>query len=241
LRIITGMHRSGTSLVGRLFFEAGADMGNPDTFYRADRWNPEGYYEQPDIHAINMPLINGPWWKFSYFWLPSTQTIIKRARKMEDQIRDTALMYRGKVVKETRFCLTLPAWLEFGAQVEGIIICLRDPIAVARSIQKRNKTTLGHGYKLWRIHNERILEHSRGIPTWYIDYRRLLNAETFMEEMPPAMEFFGFQLGEDRLKVLCEQNVRPGMNHNREQVSEYPPKIRQLWSELKARHARQFS
>ena len=30
MKIISGMHRSGTSLVARLFYESGADMGNPN-------------------------------------------------------------------------------------------------------------------------------------------------------------------------------------------------------------------
>ena len=102
MRIISGMHRSGTSLVARLFFEAGADLGDPATFYPPDRWNPGGYFEQPAIHAINMPLINGPFWKFAYFRLPSTRTILRRARRKSDAIAAAALAYRGRVVKETR-------------------------------------------------------------------------------------------------------------------------------------------
>jgi len=67
MKIITGMHRSGTSLVARLFFEAGADLGDPTTFYRPDRWNPDGYYEQPEIHGLNMKLTEGWLWKFVFF------------------------------------------------------------------------------------------------------------------------------------------------------------------------------
>jgi hypothetical protein len=128
LRIITGMHRSGTSLIAQLFYRAGADMGDPDTFYRPDRWNPEGYFEQPTIHAINMPLINGMWGKLAYFRLPSTETILRRAERREEQIKNTASQYEGKVIKETRFCLTLPAWLKYGATVNKVLICLREPI-----------------------------------------------------------------------------------------------------------------
>ena len=66
MHIITGMHRSGTSLVARIFHLMGANLGDEDTFYQPDMWNPEGYFEQPDIHSINMPLVNGIFWKFSY-------------------------------------------------------------------------------------------------------------------------------------------------------------------------------
>jgi hypothetical protein len=241
LRIITGMHRSGTSLIARLFYEASADMGDPNTFYRPDRWNPEGYYEQPDIHAINMPLINGPWWKFAYYRLPSTETILRRAAKRADQIRSTARAYQDKVVKETRFCLTLPAWLKYGAKVDKILICLRDPIQVARSIQKRNRTSLRHGYYMWRLHNERILRHTdEAVPIWIVDYNRVLSEDAYLQEVGAMFRFFGFDLTTKDLKDLRKKAVRTDMSHNLEQVERYPTQIQELWSQLRQRHGDQF-
>ena len=111
MRIITGMHRSGTSLVARLFHESGADLGDVRTFYPPDKWNPDGYYEQLDVHDINIPLINGALGKLSYFCLPSSKTILRRARPsaMDCKIRNAIAQYQNRFVKETRFCLTLPA------------------------------------------------------------------------------------------------------------------------------------
>lgn len=240
--IITGMHRSGTSLIARLFYEAGADMGDPNTFYRPDKWNPEGYYEQPDIHAINMPLINGPWWKFAYFRLPSTKTILKRAEKFTDQIQRTSQLYEGKVIKETRFCLTLSAWLKHGAKVDKILVCLRDPIQVGQSIKKRNSTTLRHGYNMWHLHNQRILEHAGDtIPVWMIYYNDVMNPDTYLKEVSAAFRFFDFDLSPDKLMDLRAKAVRSDMNHNPEQISNYPPKIQALWDKLRQRHADQFA
>ena len=240
MRIITGMHRSGTSLVARLFYEAGADMGNPETFYRPDKWNPEGYFEQPDIHAINMPLINGPWGRFAYFRLPSTRTIMKRAEKRADQIKQTAARYRGKVVKETRFCLTLPAWLKHGAQVDNILVCLRDPIQVARSIQKRGFTTIRHGLNLWYIHNSRLLENAKGIPMWFVYYDNFLNDRFSLREIKCTYCFLGYDFTNDELEELRKKCVKPQMNHNPERAASYPPRIGLLWEELLRRHERQF-
>lgn len=240
MNIITGMHRSGTSLVARLFYEVGADMGDPDTFYRPDRWNPEGYYEQPDIHAINMPLINGMWWKFAYFNLPATRTIMRRARRMETQIRETAHAYEGRVIKETRFCLTLPAWLKYGANVQHVLICLREPVQVARSIQKRNSTTLRHGYNLWYAHNTRILEHAHDLPVWFILYNDLLDPTTYPREMRAAFRFFEMDVDDAQLAEVRTKAVRENMNHNPETLDAYPGKIGELWNELRQRHAAQF-
>lgn len=240
MKIITGMHRSGTSLIANLFHEAGADMGTPETFYRADRWNPRGYYEQPDIHEINMPLINGPWWKFAYFRLPSSKTILKRGQNYSGQIKAMGEKYRGKIVKETRFCLTLPSWLSCGVEVDKILICIRAPNQVVRSIQKRNFTTLSHGYYLWHLHNERIFQYTEGIPNWIVDYNRVLDQETYEEEMSAALHFLGFNLSKKHLMALRKKVVHSHMNHNSEQICKYPLKVQILWDTLRERHTDQF-
>lgn len=240
MHIISGMHRSGTSLIAQLFYEVGVDMGNAEHFYRPDKWNPDGYFEQPDIHAINVPLINGPWWKLAYYRLPSTSTIMKRAEKRSDQIKQTATRYRGKVVKETRFCLTLPAWLKYGAQIDKILICLREPMQVAKSIHKRNFITIKHALSLWHIHNCRILENSVEIPVWFICYNNLLDEKLSLQEIKGALQFFECDLTNNELEILLRKCVKPQMNHYPVQIISYPRKIRLLWAELCKRHEEQF-
>ncbi|MBW2658021.1 MAG: hypothetical protein JRC87_00245 [Deltaproteobacteria bacterium] len=241
MKIITGMHRSGTSLVARLFSQAGADMGSPETFYQADRWNPGGYYEQTDIHAVNMPLVNGIWWKFAYFFLPSTDTILRRAKKYEGLIRRIDADYRGKIVKENRFCLTLPAWQRYDTTVEKILICIRSPGQVVSSIIKRNHTTRRHGYYLWHLHNQRILRHAEKIPIWFIDYNNLLKPELFEKEMAAALNFFGIDFPADNIVNMGSKNVRRDMNHHAGRTYSYPPNVHELWRNLKQLHRNQFT
>lgn len=240
MRIITGMHRSGTSLVARLLFEAGADLGDSDTFYRPDRWNPDGYFEQPDIHAINMPLIHGPWGRLSYFSLPSTRTILKRGSKRGAQIRAAAAKYRRKAVKDCRFCLTLPAWTKHDAPIDRMLVCLRDPIAVVHSVRKRNRITLRYAYRLWLLHYERLLENARRIPLWFIYYGNLLDEQRFAREMKPALEFFEIELSDNEMTSLRQRCVKPQLNHGRKAAQTYPEEVEDRWQELLDRHSRQF-
>lgn len=240
MRIITGMHRSGTSLMARLFFEAGANLGDPATFYRPDRWNRDGYYEQPEIHAVNMPLIHGPWGRLAYFRLPETATILKRGRRRMEQIQRTAAKYDGCVVKETRFCLTLPAWRAAGTNVEALLICLRDPLAVARSICKRNWTTRAHAFHLWTVHNRRLLENAAGIPYHFVDYGRILDPRSFDEEMRSAFRFFNRDVAGDQMEFFQRNIVKPALNHGSGQDADYPPAVQELWDDLRRRHAAQF-
>ena len=233
--IVLGMHRSGTSLVTRLFYEAGADLGTPETLYPGDRWNPDGYFEQPDIHAINMPLIRGAWGRLSYFALPSAETVVTRAGRYGTQIKETAARYQGKVVKDCRFCLTLPAWTAHGASIDRMLVCLRDPVAVMRSLQKRNRTTQKHAYKLWVLHNERLLQHAGDIPLWFVYYGNLFDEAGFLSEMKPAFNFFGIKPSEAELTALGRRFVKKQLNHSPDTEATYPEEVRTLW------HAHQSS
>jgi hypothetical protein len=240
MRIITGMHRSGTSLVARLFAEAGADLGDPELFYRGDRWNTDGYYEQPHVHAVNMPLINGWLGKLAYFHLPSTRTILRRARARADEIQEVARLYEGKVVKETRFCLTLPAWLEHGTRVSHLLVCLREPSEVAQSLRRRNKIPLSMGLGLWHEHLSRLLESAGDIPCWFIAYRNLFDPERALPELAAAFRFFGEEIEQEALVELCGATIKQEMNHARPLDVEYPPRVARLWSDVLARHGAQL-
>ena len=232
MKLISGMHRSGSSLVARLFAAAGADMGDPHTFYRPDQWNPEGYFEQPDIHAINFPLINGPFGRLSYLHLPSEATILSRAENLADAISDAAKKYDHKVVKENRFSLTFRAWQLYGGNFERVLICLRDPIQVAMSLKKRNWIPLSHGFYLWREHNNRLITSLLNIPYQFVYYADLLNPETAQASMKSMFDFMEVDVPSHKLEQLAKEHIKINMNNNPVVDYPYPPHIQELWIRL---------
>ena len=241
MNIITGMHRSGTSAIARLFYESGIDMGSRDTFYRPDQWNPEGYFEQPDIQSINIPLINGPWGKFSYLRLPSEETITKRAQKISEKISAAAQKYRGKLVKETRFCLTFNAWQEHGAGISKVLACLREPIQVAQSLYKRNRLPIGHALNLWYEHYKRLMLQTQKTAVWFIDYNHLMEENQYDKEIKAAFDFFSYSLSGEETQRLWKTFVKPEMNHHTTSSFPYSVGIKTLWRELSEKHKKQFS
>lgn len=241
MKIITGMHRSGTSIVARLMFEAGGDFGDPETFYRPDKWNPDGYYEQPEFHAINMPIINGPFWKFSYFRLASTQTLARRAARFSDQIQAASEKYRGKIVKEVRFCLTLPGWQEQGAHFDRALVCLREPFEVAQSVDKRFRVGYNRSLELWRQHNERLLENLGDLPRWFIAYHNILDPDTRRREISGALAFFDLDHSDatlDRISALIRSPRHTAAS--RESI-QYPQRVQEMWDRLLEMHRVQFA
>lgn len=238
MHIIAGMHRSGTSLVARLCYLAGTDMGDPRTFHPHDRWNPEGYFEQPAIHAVNMPLVNGPWGRAAYLWLPSRRTILARGRRRREQIRQTAAQFCGKVVKDPRFCLTLPAWLAHGARVDWVIVCLRHPLAVAQSLWRRNRLPFFFSYHLWQVHLERLL--SQPLSFRFLMYDRLMSSESFADEFGILLKSMALAVPAERVRELYLRAVRPDINHSKvEGAAPLPRSVEALWEDLQRRHAGQ--
>src|SRR5881397_1961564 len=61
---ITGMHRSGTSLVAGIVNILGVDLGPPESMWEPDEANPRGYWEQAEIVDLNdeiLAVLGGSW------------------------------------------------------------------------------------------------------------------------------------------------------------------------------------
>lgn len=241
MKIIAGMHRSGTSLVARLFHEAGADLGDPETFYRGDQWNPDGYFEQPSIHEVNMPLIHGRLGRLSYLFLPTPKMIARRADSVQALIECTSDAFAGKVVKDCRFSLTMEAWMQNGADVSAVVVCMREPGAVGRSLQKRNHVPVSTGLRLWYEHNARLLEAIGTRPTWMIDYDRLFGADSFHDEVAGAFDLFDVTVSAGQLEELRTRLVKSGYRHNNGAGYAYPERVERLWSHMRAQHRDQYA
>lgn len=240
MQLICGMHRSGTSLVAKLFHSAGVNMGDPSTFYAADRWNPEGYYEQVDILRLNISLLHGMWGKLAYLHLPSTTTVLRRGGRYGKDIARLGSLYADSVVKENRFCLTLPAWRANGGDVRKVLICLREPSAVAISLLRRNRIPTWYSYRLWAKHLKSLLESCDGLNVWFVRYEDLLNESTKRSEAIKAFRFFGIDLPDRERDVLLDGSVIPRLNNAPKAIDRrYPEAVQRLWDDLLARHARQ--
>lgn len=242
MKIITGMHRSGTSLVAQIFHLVGAPMGDPATFYPGDKWNPDGYFEQVEVQGLNMRLVNGPLGRASYFKLPGRETILRRGRKLEREMRAAAGHFEDCVVKDCRFCVTLPAWQQVDTAFPAVVVCLRHPYHVALSIKRRNKMPIAIGLKLWREHNERLKASLPPARVCYVLYERLLSREDGGVEARRALEACGVEAGEAALTAALAESIKVDFNHFRNREADevrLPEDTAGLWEELLARHGAQ--
>lgn len=191
MHLILGMHRCGTSLIARLAALAGADLGDPAGFHPADRWNPDGYFEQREILDVNIALVNGLFGKASYFLLPGSDRVRARARRRADEIRRLGEAYRDRVVKENRFCITLDGWRHVGPTPRRVLLVFRDPRAVARSLARRDHIPHALSNRLWRQHLERALAATDDLERRVLWYDDLIGDDAGMEDSIAKLAWLG--------------------------------------------------
>lgn len=179
------MHRSGTSAVASLFNALGAQLGTSSTLMPAHESNARGHYEQLPIVAINDEILqdSGGHW----LWPPQTGSKeLQRLANSEVGVRAAhALATCGWnpsdmgppfLVKDPRFCVTLPFWRELLSDRFQVVVVYRHPDEVAASLAARNQIDPEYSIELWAEYNRRILEGCEGLRVLGINHQDVLAA-----------------------------------------------------------------
>lgn len=203
--IITGMHRSGTSFTAQVLNHLGADFGDPDLLFPADKWNQSGYFENTEVIDINNKAILGlnskieHWlqapetrWarlinsvesaKWKYLFFPRPGAIAKRAMSKRSEIERVHQQFRGKFLKDPRFCLTLSTWAALGP-IEGVVFSFRNPYSVAGSIKRREGLPKWFGYRYWYYHIKNFISQCPAdVPVLFVDFDRFFDSASKADE-----------------------------------------------------------
>lgn len=181
--LITGMQRSGTSLVCQLLAGLGVSFGDRGEHIPGDRWNPGGYFEVRAVMDANSRVITGlprhasaftTWLsKVAYLRMPSRAAIAARAESQHAAIAALGERYRGAALKDPRFCLTLRWWREW-APVRHVVVCLRDPGAVVDSMRRRHGIPRWLGARFYAWHVDALLAELPNAPAVFVDVDRLV-------------------------------------------------------------------
>jgi hypothetical protein len=157
---IAGMHRSGTSLVARLLRHCGLDLGPEDQLMRPQPDNPEGFFENLPLVALNDAVLAelGGGWDLPPDVEPSAWLELA-ARWRERALAVLGPLQRGEPWgwKDPRNSLTLPFWQ---CLLPGLrpVICLRHPREVHRSLHRRGSSSEAFSLNLWRRYYGSLLE-----------------------------------------------------------------------------------
>lgn len=156
--VVVGAPRSGTSMLAGLFVDAGHDPGR--RLIPASPSNPAGFFEDLDVNAANDDLLatleDSPW--------PGTVAPPRQVRWLgayDGWVRDPApastlaplVPEHPFVLKDPRFCYSLPAWADVLPDVLVVVI-VRHPeevVASVRSMAEREPETFT-GFEVTEAH-----------------------------------------------------------------------------------------
>ena len=234
---IAGMHRSGTSMVAQLLQRCGMSLGNSEEFLPANEFNTEGYFEDRRFVEINDELLayfNGSWLlppvsntSFDLKQVPTALT--EKARALVAELgRDPFWGW-----KDPRNSITLSFWRQFIPELK-VILCLRSPLEVARSLAHRDDLPPLRSFDLWQIYNRRLSEEAVPSDLFITHY-----AAYFMKpeaELERLLAFIEMPAGADRVQEACAASL-PGLRHNRSTLSDLieagaPAEVTNLYAEL---------
>jgi len=155
--IVLGMHRSFTSLVAGGLWVNGTDMGR--TMIGPGKGNKLGHFENAEFVRLNDELLReagGAWNK-----PPPEDKIMAAGKTMEKRIKKTIRTAERAPIwgwKDPRTTLTLPAYLPH-VKKPILVPCFRQPDDVARSLQRRDGTSIKDGMALAAEYNRRLVGH----------------------------------------------------------------------------------
>ncbi len=113
--VVIGPFRSGTSLASRILSILGADFGPPETMLKADRFNPDGYFQHARVRVANNRLTRSV--GSTVAWPAHPQVLANQGDLQPLRRVDLAWTADASLsgIKDPRFCATLAAWIAAGA------------------------------------------------------------------------------------------------------------------------------
>lgn len=201
--LITGMHRSGTSLLGSIVESFGIPL--PGKLIKGDIYNKDGYFENSEIVDIQERLLieMGRWWPTTYGCNPmpnnweNTNIVMSYKEKLRSLI---SMMVENKgeisAIKDPRASLLIPLWKNICNEQSielKIITSVRDPGEVINSLMNRDKETTGmseeRAEKLWNRHNSELIYGMNLNKSMLIDYSKWFNQRQCTEQLRKLYEF----------------------------------------------------
>lgn len=180
--VILGMHRSGTSLLAKTIKSLGVYIGRDEQMISPREDNPEGFWEHSEIVDIHEKLLSS----LSSSWdttqpLPSEWWLSEDLLSYRSKIKDIVTTnFSNRAIwgfKDPRTCLLLPLWKSIFQElnIEPVyMICLRNPLNVAASLQKRDRFTNEKSMALWTLYVMSSLYYTIDERRIVVSYDRLL-------------------------------------------------------------------
>jgi hypothetical protein len=155
---VTGMHRSGTSLLAGMVGDLGIDMGRPAEMITAEMFGlpaddqPGGYHENVRFLRIDdevLARLGGDNYRVPELpagWATGAPVAAerRRAKTLVEELQARAPWG----FKDPRAMLVLELWLDVVANLH-VVLCVRNPVEVARSVAARGHVGVDDALRWW--------------------------------------------------------------------------------------------
>ena len=239
---VIGMHRSGTSAMAGILNELGCYSGESQDLLSADSNNELGYFERKDVVECNEKILselfhqshlemmqdgdksnlekmNNFAWIYGAWAERKNVKVSFEIRKAVENcvsgLQNKALSDEPLVIKDPRSSLTLPVWEDVIDEKPPVIIMLRNPENVAKSLLKRDKMPAYMAFELWERYTFSSLELAKENPRLLVDYDALIDSPEVT--MSRVIEF----LNENDIKLKKEagnsylKHLRKNLRHQK--------------------------
>ena len=216
---ICGMHRSGTSLLARIFNMLGIQL--EDNVIVADQNNSTGYWESATLVDINeelLKLLNSSWFDTSELDATKLRQLAQGSigQKARSFLHAELCDNTNTLLKDPRLNRLMPFWLEICQQLQvrpKIVLALRHPSAVVQSLQQRDQFPELYAQCLWLNNVLCMLKDCTGYSLEIINYHKLLSDwQTELSSVRDIYADFLPESGEDTLKAISEF-ITPDLQH----------------------------
>lgn len=171
---VMGMSRSGTSLTARLLSQGGVYLGPEREMLWHRPSNADGHWENWPMMRLNEWLLRsrgGSWQApppLPAGWERSEALAAERcaARRYVERT------FGGRGLwgwKDPRNCLTGPFWRQLIPDLR-YVICLRNPLDVAASLERREGFDTGASLRLWLEYLSAAFANTEGSPRIFVAY-----------------------------------------------------------------------
>jgi hypothetical protein len=207
-------------MLARLFRLCGVSFGPESELLRSAPDNQEGYWE--NVHFVNLndeilSMLHGSWERpplVAEGWeeLPQLEPLKDKARELLRPFQAA----QQWAWKDPRNSLTFPFWDSL-LQDMKVVICLRNPLEVARSLQKRHPFAEFRAHQLWLAYYRSLLSRldaDKRIVTHYNSF--FLDAKS---ELLRVVRLLNIPVAKDDVDRIA-QNASPNLRHHQVNVSD---------------------
>ena len=148
-------------MIASLLHACGLDLGPKKDLLPPASNNPEGFWESRSFLRLNDAILRELGGSWDHPPLAVAGPVAAGlSLRLQKQARKLIARFEGREPwgwKDPRNCLTLPLWRKLLPEVK-VLICVRNPLAVAESLWLRNGIPHADSFDLWLTYNRRVLD-----------------------------------------------------------------------------------